>query len=473
MTEWKLFKVFQQAMDEGLILSTAHDDTEDFHSDFYKFAHDKVKEATYDLVPESGPERDNLLLPIAIVLIQWASRRPKSKPGEAALPMDGENSTSLRASFIVNENNSIPSSIQDSSIQSLTSAKANKDWMWYVAVQHLNSINMEKFLGSAAPPWEVSSSVLPAIKLDRLRLAKWNYKVAEISHRKGSYQMAIEFLRAAIKYLNEQAMWDPKGKYYQLSLRLYNKLMEIEFSLGNHLKTKGAIAVILRYAANLQDKVTAYHTQVQIAIESSHNDFERGITESLSILQRYGIKISPAPSTIEIGLEKMQLKMALASRSLSTLASCKLIVGNESDSGDIMKLLAQLLHLCSLSKKTALTEIVAIRAMRWTLENGLSRYLALVLTSYSAPLRSQGNYATAGRYGAIVKRIFHRFATENRQNINDIRTSDFLMSEFIVSWIHMDGRPCSHWNCHPNISRIFPSPLVTRRFTSLGKPRIL
>mmetsp|Transcript_10287 Transcript_10287/g.16452 ORF Transcript_10287/g.16452 Transcript_10287/m.16452 type:complete len:594 (+) Transcript_10287:340-2121(+) len=128
----------------------------------------------------------------------------------------------------------------------------------------------------------------------------------------------------------------------------------------------------------------------------------------------------------------MQLKMALQGRPLSCLGEAKLLPMKDYDSGDIMKLLSQLLHMCSLAKRSALNEIVAIRAMRWTLEKGLSRYLALVLTEYSAPLRSKGKYSAAARYAAIVKRIFERFASEQKEGVEGIRTSDFLMSEFIV-----------------------------------------
>jgi hypothetical protein len=74
--------------------------------------------------------------------------------------------------------------------------------------------------------------------------------------------------------------------------------------------------------------------------------------------------------------------------------------------------------------------MVAHRAMRLTLENGLSMYLALILTNLSAPLRIKGNFKAACRYGHLVKRIFQRFA--DREGGIAHRNSDFLLTECIL-----------------------------------------
>jgi hypothetical protein len=102
--------------------------------------------------------------------------------------------------------------------------------------------------------------------------------------------------------------------------------------------------------------------------------------------------------------------------------------------GDVMRLLAEVLHLVLLAKKPQqgnLIEIIALRAMRWTLENGISHHFALLLSEYGSPLRSKGELNAAAKYAAIVKRLFQRFADELGSTV--IRSSDFLFCEFIVS----------------------------------------
>jgi predicted ATPase len=391
MTKSELLHVLEQAMDDGLLLdstwdqsheSNVHHHNSDCHDNASshdalqsrrcKFSHDKVKEAAYNLMPESGPQRDELLLPIAKVLIQWASSVSQSAQQVQTMVPTADNS---------NHNQNNPTFF--------TNTSGNKEWMWLVAMQHLNSIPMDKVLGTSSASFEISPFVLPAIQMDRVQLAQWNFKVAEMSLQRGSFSQAIQFLHAAISYLDQEKMWDPDGQYYSLSLRLYNKLMEIEFAQGNYDATKDAIAMVLTKAASLQDKITAFHTRVHLAVETNDRNHEFGIAESLSILQHYGLKLASQPSSIDIGLEKMQLQLALQNRPLSVLGEIDMIEVKDHDSGDTMKLLSQLLHMCSLAKRPALNEVVAIRAMRWTLEKGLSRYLALVLTEYSAPLRSK------------------------------------------------------------------------------------
>jgi hypothetical protein len=57
-------------------------------------------------------------------------------------------------------------------------------------------------------------------------------------------------------------------------------------------------------------------------------------------------------------------------------------------------------------------------------------YLALILTSYCAPLRIKGKFQAAFLYGHIAKRIFQRFS--ERGGIGRNRNPDFLLAEFIL-----------------------------------------
>lgn len=124
--------------------------------------------------------------------------------------------------------------------------------------------------------------------------------------------------------------------------------------------------------------------------------------------------------------------MELQGRPISVLAELELIPPN-SHEGDLMRLLAELLHMILLAKKpqhTNLLEIVAFRGMRWTLEHGISQHFAALLSQYSSPLRSKGELYAAAKYAAIVKRLFQRFADEVGSKV--IRSSDFLLCEFIL-----------------------------------------
>jgi predicted ATPase len=417
-----------EATDEGVLLNITWDSPSSgegydgvgyhsFHSLRYKFSHDKVKEAAYNLLPTFGRERERVLLPLSTVLIQWALQAsPSSAVSTDPQPSDGGLT-------------SVPYTVSKP-----VSPSANQDWMWFIGMQHLNSIPIESILGTASDSFQVSKTfTLPSIEINRKRLAQWNMRVAELSVTHSSYKEAIKFLKAAILCLEPDEMWRADGPYYKLSLQLYNKLMEISVAQGEFEETKDAIAIVMTKAGSLHDKITAFSTKIQLAVKLNDRNVEFGIKESLNVLQLFGIKIPSQPSAVELVLEKMKFKMELQGRPLSAMGELDLILPRD-PKGDLMMLLADLLHMVLLAKNhqySNLTEMVTLRGMRWTLENGISQRFALLLSYYSAPLRSKGELNTAGKYAAIVKRLFQRFAEESGSSV--IRSSDFLFCEFIVS----------------------------------------
>jgi len=213
-------------------------------------------------------------------------------------------------------------------------------------------------------------------------LAKWNQKVAHLSLRKGSFLEAIKFLRMAISYLPEEEMWTSK-EYYDLTLQLHNRLMEIEFAQGDHSGTTDMIAVVLSHAGSHEDKVTAYYTQVQLAVESNDRNSAFGVTKSLHILSSaFNVQLPPNPSNLEICLEKAHFQMTLQNRPISFIGGLDL-VKHKDEIDVIMRLLSQLSFLCAPAKNYALIELVTFRAMRLTFERGLSKYLPVILATYS------------------------------------------------------------------------------------------
>ncbi|KAL3941922.1 MAG: hypothetical protein SGARI_000436 [Bacillariaceae sp.] len=128
--------------------------------------------------------------------------------------------------------------------------------------------------------------------------------------------------------------------------------------------------------------------------------------------------------------EKTQFTLAMKSRSVEALGRLKLVDRSQGGQGDIMRLLSQLSVLCSLAKNHTLNELVAFRAMRMSLEHGLSMYLALILTNYSVPLRIKGKLSDAGKYSSLVKHIFERFAGTHSSSPK--KNSEFLHAKLIL-----------------------------------------
>ncbi|KAG7373774.1 multi-sensor signal transduction multi-kinase [Nitzschia inconspicua] len=383
--------LLDQATEEGFLLNATWElpgeDCTDMEHKYYQFSHDKVKEAARNLILEFPPaKQDQLVLSIATVLIQWA--------------------------------------IKISSSPSLA-VESDKDWLWFVAVHLFNSLPVETIFRTLQLQPDLSSEMSPS----RTALAEWNYEVADLSLKKGSFSEAIRFLNCALKYLPEEERWI-NNDYYDMTLQIHNKLMELQFAQGNYDGTKDAIALILAKSRSLKDKVTAYYTRIKLSVESNDCATAFGVTESLSVLQLYGLKLPLHPTSTELFAEKAKFAVAMQNRSINALSELRTIDCGDGPHDDIMKLLSQLSYLCGMAQNHALNEIVALRAMQYTLEHGLSVDLALILTNYSIPLRIKGRYLAACRYSTLVKRIFERFSTTCEFGVR--RNSDFLLAEFIL-----------------------------------------
>ncbi|KAL3905366.1 MAG: hypothetical protein SGILL_009707, partial [Bacillariaceae sp.] len=395
MTESECRTLLRESEDEGFLLDGTWNLEEENESlaetQYYRFSHDKVKEAARELSSSMPPaERNQLQLSIATVLVEWAIQITATASSGPAV------------------------------------VSSSKEWMWFVALQHFNSLPLDVVLETEPD----SASSYLSKKLYRTQLVEWNYKVADLSLRKGSFQQSINSLHSAIRFLPEEDMWTT-DEYYSWSLRLYNKLMEIEFAQGNHEATKSAIAIILARTKSPQDRITAHYTRIQLSVDTNDRATEFGVSESLSVLQLYGLKLPLHPSKAELFAEKAQFTLAMKNRPIESLASLKLFKSAQGGGkGDVMRLLSQLSCLCSLAKNHTLNELVTFRAMRMTLELGLSMYLALILTNYSVPLRFKSKFAAAGKYGALVKRIFERFPKS--KNNGPKKNAEFLNAKLIL-----------------------------------------
>jgi hypothetical protein len=233
LTQRNFRVLLNQAIDEGFLLDstwTLKDEQEVNNSElqYYQFSHDKVKEAALELaslLPQH--EMEQLCLTIGTVLVEWAVQ------------------------------------LTSPAFSGPTIVASNKEWMWFVAMNHFNSLPLGATLDHNNSTDNTMSSSCLSRKLSRTQLVEWNYRVADLALRKGSFQQSIEFLHAALRYLPEDEMWISR-QYYTLSLRVYNKLMEIEFAQGNHSATKDAIAIILAKTRSPQDQITAHYIRIQV-----------------------------------------------------------------------------------------------------------------------------------------------------------------------------------------------------------------
>jgi hypothetical protein len=166
---------------QGLLLNTVG-------SNVYRFAHDRIQQAAYWMVP-SGQEREKLRILVGIKLME------------------------------------------------LYGGPQGKDWMPFVAADHLNSCTGHG--------------------LDALYLVGLNIECGEKASSVAAFVPAALYMRLALNYLKKLGdnHWE---RYYDLSLRLYRAITDIELCLGNCDSGKELGQAILDHARSLEDKLPTF-----------------------------------------------------------------------------------------------------------------------------------------------------------------------------------------------------------------------
>lgn len=181
MTLKELAGFLDIAVLQGLLLNTVG-------SNVYHFAHDRIQQAAYWMVP-SGQERDQLRILVGNKLVE------------------------------------------------LYKGPQGKDWMLFVAADHLNSCTRHG--------------------QDNMYMINLNSECGEKASGVAAFVPAALYMRLALKHLRKlgEDHWET---HYDLSLRLYRAITDIELCLGNFDSGKELGQKILDHSRSLEDKLPTF-----------------------------------------------------------------------------------------------------------------------------------------------------------------------------------------------------------------------
>ena len=182
--ETTLIRLLDIAVLEGLLLNSVG-------SESYRFAHDKIQQASYSLCP-AGPKRDDLRRKIGLRLYDLAQ------------------------------------------------TSSGEDWMYFIAADHLNANIHED------PNSDQYSILLTEINL------VCGEKATEIA----AFMPASQYLRKSLHCLKRYT--DHWRSQYDLSLRLYRTISDVELCLGNFDLGIELGQNVLRNGKSLYDKLPTY-----------------------------------------------------------------------------------------------------------------------------------------------------------------------------------------------------------------------
>jgi predicted ATPase len=191
----------------------------------YKFAHDRIKESAYALVPKGDAQKRRHLC------IGRHLRRFIDKKATTGLDKQVENR------------------------------------LFLLAARHMN-------LGSD----------LVESRDEKVELARLNYQAGELAFTIASFFSSGEYLQAGLSLLNKACRWD---KHYELTLQLATALTHVRFCCGETDSISALVDEIFEYGKSLQDKLGAYRSTILSLFQEGKT--ERAIAMTLYVLDELGV----------------------------------------------------------------------------------------------------------------------------------------------------------------------------------------
>jgi predicted ATPase len=225
----KLTKILDDAVLEGLFTNT-------MGSKNYCFAHDRIQQAAFALIPK-GPERDQFRLDIGMNLLQIA-RKAKNL--------------------------------------------SEVEWMLFAAADHMNA-----------------ASFLYRVHHDPMILTSLNLEVGELAANKVAYDTASKYLMLVMQDLNSMSngnnttpdgnsRGNPWESHYEVTLQTYRLLADVQLRQGRYETGAGFGNSVLRNARCLEDRLPTQLAMTNaFGRQEEHKDSLTMATRALRELHLY------------------------------------------------------------------------------------------------------------------------------------------------------------------------------------------
>jgi predicted ATPase len=119
---------------------------------------------------------------------------------------------------------------------------------------------------------------------EKVELARLNYQAAELAFEMSSFFPAGEYLQAGLSLLDKGSRWD---RHYELTLQLATALTHVRFCCGETDSISALVDEIFEYGKSLKDKLGAYRSTILSLFQDGKT--ERAIAMNLYVLDKLGV----------------------------------------------------------------------------------------------------------------------------------------------------------------------------------------
>jgi predicted ATPase len=307
----------------------------------YRFAHDRIREAAYSLLP-SGFCRAKLHLKIGRQLRSWME---------------------TQSELIGN------TGLSDESL----------------LLNATNQLNL--------------GAVLITDHWESLDLAELNFQAAEHSARKSSFVPAMDFLQRGIAQLGNDS-WD---KHYTLTLKLTAALTRIQFCCGLYDTCVVTADQVISNAKSFAQKRPVYHTKIMALLQNERQNEASEVV--LTILDTLGAKLPRKFVLVKVYSQLTSLDAKFRLMSNEDLLNLPDADDPDGSLDDVAGFLERLAELSYFGGHEGYILHYVTRVNQLTLERGQHRRSAFAFSVYAWIKAASGNIPEALRIADVARKL--------------------------------------------------------------------
>jgi predicted ATPase/serine phosphatase RsbU (regulator of sigma subunit) len=271
-----------------------------------------------------------------------------------------------------------------------------------------------------------------AEKVEKLKLAEWNL----IAGRKAKESAAFD---AALKYFTSGRLLldDDWTAHYQLSYDLHRECGECEYLTGNFEDSERLFDLTFLRAATHLDK--AHICAAKAMLYTAMSKFDRAIEAGLAGLRLVGVKISPNPGKLSVGIEILKTKWNLRGKPTESLPHLPAMA--EPGPMVAVDILVNLMTV-AYSSSAELSAIAMTTMLNLTLRHGSAPVSSFAFANYGLLVGSGlGSYDKAFEFGKLGIAVAEHFRSKLF-----LGRCNFIMGAVLNHWRNHAGSNLAYLN---------------------------
>ena len=362
----------------------------------YMWAHEHLHAVAYSLIPTN--HRPKLHFQLGRLLAKLSCVFCKPDPQRAAVPTMSAVGGHRTRSAIQRE----------------------VEWMVFLAADQMNRGFAAMVVDNPDEPGTTRHEIESYPQL-RVEVATLCLEAAKISLSKSALFPAHEILQAGVDHLKQFKEREDSNKkntrddswttHYELSLQLYSTVAEVSIQIGKREAAMEAVEQVESNARSFHDKFHVQVVRLRYITSGQDRNYPRGVEVASEILRGgYGVNIPSKLFPGQLLMETRRLRRQLPGGSLEGLLQLPFMTDYKClQTMHILVTNLSFFALMATKDGSNLGWYAAVRALKLSVEKGVSEETALAIVCLASSYREQGLYKEANEYGEMGIELLERF----------------------------------------------------------------